>query len=168
MSLNVIAGEVFGRWTVIEEVEPHYTSGGGKKRLIKCLCECGAIGTPRLAEIRNGKSSSCGCFKLETMRRIKSKKVDGAASKYHPLYKTWRGMRERCSNPRNKGWQWYGGRGIRVCERWQKSFADFAADVGNKPSPKHTLDRVQVDGDYSPDNFRWATWHEQRMNRQGQ
>lgn len=83
----------------------------------------------------------------------------------HPLYRTWAGMKERCSNPNHMMYHRYGGRGISVEERWL-TFTNFIADVGEKPDPTYTLDRVDNNGNYGPDNFRWATRKEQSMKRE--
>ena len=83
----------------------------------------------------------------------------------HPLYRTWRGMLSRCSDPGSQAFKNYGGRGIRVCDRWRDHFFAFAADMGAKPSELHSLDRVNNDGNYEPSNCRWATWPEQAANR---
>lgn len=84
-----------------------------------------------------------------------------------PEKKAWIGMRQRCYNPRCPGYKWYGARGITVCKRWRGShtFTVFLADMGLKPSPKHSLDRIDNDGPYDPKNCRWATWHEQHLNK---
>lgn len=82
----------------------------------------------------------------------------------HPLYHTWVGMRQRCNNPRKHGYRWYGARGIRVCKRWD-DFALFLEDMGPRPSPKHSIDRIDVDGDYTPDNCRWTDAKTQANNK---
>ena len=84
----------------------------------------------------------------------------------HPLYATWNMMRQRCENPKYTAYPIYGGRGIKVCKRWAKSFEDFVKDIGPKPTKKHTLDRFpNKNGNYEPSNVRWATWTEQNFNR---
>lgn len=84
----------------------------------------------------------------------------------HPLYSIWNMMKQRCYNSKHTAYPLYGGRGIRVCKRWLDSFQNFINDVGERPSLKHTIDRYpDKDGDYEPTNFRWATWHEQNLNR---
>ena len=85
----------------------------------------------------------------------------------HPLYGLWRSMRHRCHNAARADYPLYGGRGIEVCEKWRWDFRAFVSDVGERPSPKHTLDRLRGDGNYEPGNVRWATAKEQCRNRRG-
>lgn len=82
----------------------------------------------------------------------------------HPLYGTWNQMKQRCQNKNNHKYHLYGRRGIKVCKRWRDSFKAFAEDMGPRPSPEHSIDRIDTDGNYTPNNCRWATRSEQRMN----
>jgi hypothetical protein len=90
--------------------------------------------------------------------------VDGFETAKHPLYSTWKGLKSRCYTPGSDHYQNYGGRGIRVCERWLNSFSDFVSDLGAKPSPVHTLEREDNNGNYEPSNVVWATRKQQMRN----
>lgn len=109
----------------------------------------------------------------EAQRRWEEKKRSGelingvisARASWNPAYRAWMGMRNRCRNQNNKSYAIYGGRGIRVCERWDRSFDAFLADVGERPTERHSLERIDVNGNYEPGNIRWATAKEQKANQ---
>jgi hypothetical protein len=113
----------------------------------------------------SGNTSSCGCLRRETTAKknhrhgMRKRSGDGV-----PEYSIWKGMRQRCNDPNNHEWNRYGGRGIRISARWDE-FLVFLADVGARPTSRHSLDRIDNDGDYEPGNVRWATLSEQANNK---
>lgn len=127
-----------------------------------CKCECGVIKKKILvSQLRNGSIKSCGCWRVEQS----TKRATKHGLRFTKEYWVWQQMFERCNKPHNKGYKRYGARGIRVCERWSK-FENFIADMGMRPSPKHSLERENNDGHYSPDNCKWATrWAQARNTR---
>lgn len=129
-------------------------------------CSCGNKKVLRRGKVRSGKTKSCGCLQNENRVIMgKNRKSHGESKPATPEYLAWFSMKRRCINKNHKGWKNYGGRGIYVCDRWKHSYENFLADVGRRPSPHHSLDRINNDGIYEPGNCRWATAIEQNNNR---
>lgn len=168
--MQVKVGEIYGRLKTLGLQERRPVGNQGQMATyFLCQCECGSdpkwIGRLNL---KNGDTKSCGCLDLES-RRQRCEKLKKFEAKHGmsgtPEYQTWNGMNQRCTNPNASGYLDYGGRGIRVCEAWAKSFDAFFADMGRRPSPKHTIDRINSNLDYGPSNCRWATRRTQNRNK---
>lgn len=154
-----LTGQTFGRWTVLSRApnQGHLTSW-------LCKCECGTERTVLRQSLAEGRSKSCGCFNLEAIARRNHKHGHAPAGGETGTYLKWKSMKRRCFDVKAKGYRYYGGRGITVCERWRDSFANFLADMGECPFGR-TLDRKDPNGNYEPSNCRWATYAEQTRNR---
>jgi len=148
-----LKGCVFGKLTVIEldKVENYRSSW-------LCQCSCGNKKSIKLGNLRSGRSRSCGCnTRIATSQR---KKGFRGTRQYY----VWVEMKQRCHNPNNSNYKHYGKRGIKVCDRWINSYQNFLEDMGERPKGL-TLERVNNDGNYEPNNCKWATCKEQANNR---
>ena len=129
-----------------------------------CRCDCGLTTEVATRSLRSGHIRSCGCL-LTKARASFGDRMRTHGSSDSREHHSWSGMKGRCNNPQNPNYKSYGGRGIKVCQRWEASFSDFLADMGICPNGM-SLDRIDVHGDYEPSNCRWATSAEQAANKQ--
>lgn len=155
-----ITGKRFGMLTVIELDSRKLTA-----TLWNCLCDCGNKKVVRKSNLVTGQTKSCGCLSAELAS--KRLKTHGNSTQKKPTkeYRTWIMIKSRCTYPGTNGYERYGGRGISVYDRWEKSFVDFLNDMGECPSPDHSIERTDVNGNYEPGNCCWATTEEQSRNK---
>lgn len=156
---TVNIGDKFGRMLVLQETHRGRPTG----QMYLCQCECGEQRIVPKHALYAGRTVSCGCYSKEASKRRLTKHGQ-AGSRRTPEYTCWASMLQRCHTPTDTGFSHYGARGIRVCDRWRNSFENFLADMGRKPSPNHSLDRIDNDGNYEKANCRWATSRQQANN----
>ena len=151
-----LEGLKFGRLKVVEEVIPkihNYVE-------YKCVCDCGKKVIVKAGSLTGGRTTSCGCFQCENASKIHKKNYDVKSKEY----KTWCGIKRRCTNKNEKSYLKYGGRGISICDEWINSFENFLKDMGECPKNCDSIDRIDFSKGYCKDNCRWADKYTQANN----
>lgn len=159
MFSSLTVGSIYGRLLYLTELP---STGCGRRGSF--VCECGNKIEVRLSMVGRGTTRSCGCLQRDRTASANMKHGESVRGARTTEYRSWKEMRQRCESSSNHAFKDYGGRGISVCDRW-KDYGNFIADMGRKPSPAHSIERVDNEKGYGPNNCKWGTKTEQARNR---
>lgn len=156
INVNDLTGKVYGQLTVISQ-----NTDSGKENFWLCLCSCGKTKSFLGGKLTRKSIRSCGC---SCIRKVSGTHNETRGGLHTKEYCAWARTKAKCNVPTHHAYKWYGARGIKICDRWMNSYENFLADIGRAPSPKHSLGRIDNDGDYEPSNCRWETTQQQANN----
>ena len=158
MKYKDISGQQFGRLTALYRLHNYHKKG----TYWLCVCDCGNLTEVRYDALYNGNPKSCGCYRKERIKNLKTRH----GKSYIPLYYVWNNIKQRCHNSNCKNYKNYGGRGIAVCDKWKDNFQAFYDwALNNGYSDNLTIDRIDVNGNYEPNNCRFVNMKQQERNK---
>lgn len=161
-----LSGQQFGRWTVVRRANDRISDGGTHYTQYECECECGVKRLVTSSSLKSGRSTSCGCYHSEVSAQVCKRNFRTHGETKSRLYQIYAGIKKRCGNPNASNYADYGGRGIAICDEWANSWSSFRDwALNNGYTDDLSIDRIDVNGNYEPNNCRWVACVVQANNR---